>query len=52
MSETEYALRKTAIHLLRGGKSPAEVAKELERSLFWVYKWRKRFFENQASLID
>ena len=47
MSETEYALRKTAIHLLRGGKSPAEVAKELERSLFWVYKWRKRFFENQ-----
>jgi transposase len=47
MSETEYALRKTAIHLLRGGKLPAEVAKELDRSLFWVYKWRKRFFENQ-----
>jgi transposase len=48
MSETEYALRKTAIHLLRGGNSPAKVAKELERSLFWVYKWRKRFFEDQA----
>ena len=48
MSETEYALRKTAIHLLRSGKSPAEVAKELERSLFWVYKWQKRFFEKQA----
>jgi len=47
MRETEYALRKTAIHLLRGGKSPTEVAKELERSLFWVYKWRKRFFENR-----
>jgi transposase InsO family protein len=47
MSETEYALRKTAIHLLRGGKTPAEVAQELDRSLFWVYKWRKRFFEDQ-----
>jgi len=47
MSQTEYALRKTAIHLLRGGKSPAEVALELDRSQFWVYKWQKRFFENQ-----
>lgn len=47
MSESEYALRKTAIHLLRSGKSPAEVAKELDRSRFWVYKWRKLFFENQ-----
>lgn len=44
MNETEYALRKTAIHLLRSGKSPAEVAQELDRSLAWVYKWRKRFF--------
>jgi transposase len=47
MSETEYSLRKTAIHLLRSGKSPAEVAQELERSPFWVYKWRKRYFENE-----
>jgi len=47
MSETEYALRKTAIHLLRSGKSPAEVAQELNRSLFWVYKWRKRYFAEQ-----
>ena len=47
MSETEYALRKAAIHLLRSGKSPAEVAQELDRSLFWVYKWRERFFKEQ-----
>jgi transposase len=47
MSENEYALRKTAIHLLRSGKSALEVAKELERSPFWVHKWRKRFFKNQ-----
>ncbi|HEY5573078.1 MAG TPA: helix-turn-helix domain-containing protein [Anaerolineales bacterium] len=44
MSKSEYALRKTAIHLLRSGKSPAEVAQELNRSVMWVYKWRKRFF--------
>lgn len=48
MSECEYTLRKTAIHLLRSGKSPAEVAQELERSLFWVYKWRGRFFKEQS----
>lgn len=47
MSETEFALRKTAIHLLRGGDTPGEVAQELERSQVWVYKWRKRFFENE-----
>src|SRR5262245_43210710 len=44
MSQTEYALRQTAIHLLRSGKAPATVAQELNRSLAWVYKWRKRFF--------
>ena len=43
MSESEYVLRKTAIHLLRSGRSPAEVAQELNRSVVWVYKWRKRF---------
>jgi len=45
MSETEYILRKTAIHLLRSGKSPIEVAQELNRSLFRIYKWWKRYFE-------
>lgn len=44
MSENEYALRKTAIHLLRSGKTAAEVAQELSRSVMWVYKWRKRYF--------
>jgi transposase InsO family protein len=47
MSENEYALRKTAIHLLRSGKSALEVAEELARTPVWVHKWRKRFFENQ-----
>ena len=47
MSQTEYALRQTAIHLLRSGKAPATVAQELGRSLAWVYKWRKRFVVDQ-----
>lgn len=47
MSENEYALRKTAIHLLRGGRTAAEVAQELHRSEMWVYKWRRRFFTQQ-----
>ena len=45
MEQSEKAIRRTAIHLLRSGKSPNEVAQELERSPAWVYKWRKRFFE-------
>src|SRR5512143_2058493 len=44
MSQSDYALRQTAIHLLRSGKAPASVAHELGRSLAWVYKWRQRFF--------
>jgi transposase len=36
------------IHLLRSGHSPAEVAATLQRSIAWVYKWRKRFFERQS----
>ena len=31
--------------MLRSGQTPAEVAQELHRSLAWVYKWQKRFFE-------
>jgi transposase len=37
--------RRTAIHLLRSGRSPAEVAEDLQRCSAWVYKWRDRFFE-------
>lgn len=38
-----YEERRTAIHLLRSGCNPQEVASELNRSVFWVYKWQKRF---------
>ena len=43
---TAYEERKTAIHLLRSGCTPKEVANELNRSVFWVYKWQKRFEKN------
>lgn len=44
MTETElYEQRKTAIHLLRGGMSVSEVARELERSVSWVYKCQTRY---------
>lgn len=44
MTETEmYEQRKTAIHLLRGGMSASEVARELERSVSWVYKCQTRY---------
>ena len=37
MTETElYEQRKTAIHLLRGGMSVSEAARELERSVSWL----------------
>jgi hypothetical protein len=50
----EIAIRHAAIHLLRSGKTPAEVAQEVERSLAWVYKWRKRYFDagNWQALQD
>src|SRR5271157_4151249 len=37
--------RRTAIHLLRSGKTSQEAAKDLERSPAWVRKWCKRFQE-------
>lgn len=40
-----YEERKTAIHLLRSGNSVQEVADELNRSIWWVYKWARRFEE-------
>ena len=53
MSETDLHLRQTAIHLLRSGKSPAQVAHLLNRSLAWVYKWQRRFAAGQwAALQD
>lgn len=42
-----FEQRKTAIHLLRSGSAPADVASQLDRSLAWVYKWRTRFNETE-----
>jgi transposase len=44
MTENDwYQERKTAIHMLRGGISASNVARRLERSVPWVYKWQARF---------
>jgi len=42
-----FAERQTAIHLLRSGMQPKDVAAELDRSLAWVYKWQKRFAQRE-----
>ena len=48
MDESAWcAERQTAIHLLRGGLKPKEVAAEMGRSMPWVYKWRKRFAQSE-----
>jgi transposase InsO family protein len=44
---TNFSERSSAIHLLRSGRSALEVAQQLGKSLAWVYKWRRRFFEHQ-----
>ena len=43
METSNQSARLSAIHLLRSGKKPQEVADELGRSLAWVYKWQARF---------
>lgn len=47
MEQSEHFKRQTAIHLIRSGKSPVEVAQELGRSISWVYKWKQRFFAQE-----
>ena len=42
-----YSQREPAIHLLRSGRTPKQVATQLGRALSWVYKWRKRFGDTQ-----
>ena len=37
------AQRQTAIHLLRSGRTPTEVAQQLHRPVSWVCKWRDQF---------
>ncbi|MCA9973601.1 MAG: helix-turn-helix domain-containing protein, partial [Anaerolineales bacterium] len=43
MSDSEYGVRKTAVMLLKHGKTQEEVAQFLDRSPRWVAKWVKRF---------
>lgn len=46
MTDTDWlAERKAAIHLLRSGFSPTEVAQRMKRSVAWVTKWRDRYKE-------
>ena len=45
MKTESEAERRTAIHLLRSGKMPKEVAKDVGHSPAWVHKWRQRFQE-------
>lgn len=45
--DAAYSERVSAIHLLRSGQSAMAVAEQLGKSLAWVYKWRKRYFEHQ-----
>ena len=45
--------RKTAIHLLRRGRTPRQVADELGRHISWVYKtWKRYEKEGWAGLRD
>ncbi len=44
--------RKSAIHLLRSGKSVFETAQELSRSETWVRKWRARYDEEGWSGLE
>ena len=45
MKTESEAERRTAIHLLRSGKMPKEVANDVGYSPAWVRKWRQRFQE-------
>jgi transposase len=45
--------RTTAVHLLRSGRTPAQVAAHLGRSLAWVYRCRQRFAQGGwAGMLD
>lgn len=43
MTTANYEARYSAIHLLRSGQPPQQVAASLSRSISWVYKWRARY---------
>ena len=54
MADTDWLAERTAaIHLLRSGFSPTEVARRMKRSVGWVTKWRDRYKgEGWAGLED
>jgi len=39
MGQANESERKSLIHMIRGGKTPAEAAQELGRCRSWAYKW-------------
>ena len=41
--QTDYADRKSLIHLLNSGEKPREAAQELGRSPAWAYNWKNRY---------
>lgn len=43
MAEQHYQERCRALHLLRSGSTPEQVAAGMNRSLAWVYKWQARY---------
>lgn len=45
MITASFQERKLAIILLKKGKTMQEVAESMERSLFWVSKWNKRYHD-------
>lgn len=47
MDEEQRRLR--AIELLRQGRRPSEILRELDRSREWLAKWRRRFDEAGAA---
>jgi hypothetical protein len=54
MTTTAWSTERTAaVHLLRSGRTPAQVAAHLGRSLAWVYRCRQRFAQaSWAGLQD
>lgn len=44
MSETKWrSEREQAIHLLRSGHNLTQVSQQMNRSIGWVHKWKKRY---------
>jgi transposase len=51
MAAKNYDERCRAIHLLRSGSTPSQVAAGLGRSLAWVYKWQRRYAQGGWSAL-